>query len=233
MTRPPLALAGVAGAIAAAVLAGCGSSAPATAADTHTAPTDTHTAPTDTTAPESPGSTPRKATPAPATPEAVTQAPVTPQAIPTGRRGVPGGGLPPTATLTDPSPDVVGAAGLRAYYGSDTALDVSPVDAARRALPWTTGQLTDATRDYHPVAGPGAVWNGWAAHRAYVTVDPARAYDDGAPADTASTAYREYVLTLTPHGRDRWVGPTVTYTTFLTLTKTPAGWRIATLEQHR
>ena len=153
--------------------------------------------------------------------------------LPAGRPGVPAGGLPAPATLASVDPDVVAVAGLLAYYGADTVLDTTPADATRRALPWLTGPLADATRTYQPHAAPGAEWDTWAAHRAHLVVVVARGYDDGAPADTATTAHREEVVTLTPHGPGGWTGTPVTWTDFLTLIRPTAsgGWRIATLEQ--
>jgi len=61
-----------------------------------------------------------------------------------------------------------------------------------------------------------------------------RAYDDGAPTDTRATVFRQFtVTTTTPHGRDRWTGPPVTHTDFLTLTRTRSGWRITALQDQQ
>ncbi len=157
----------------------------------------------------------------------------TPAPIPTGRPGMPAGGLPPPSTITSSDPDVAAVAALTAYYGADTALDLSPADTHRRALPWTTGQLAAAITADRPIAAPGATWNTWAAHRAYTTVTATRAYDDGAPAETPTTAYRQYVITVTLHGRDRWTGPAVGHTDFLVLHRTGNGWRITNLAENR
>lgn len=151
--------------------------------------------------------------------------------LPPGRPGIPRGGLPPVATRASRNPDVVAAAGLSVYYGADTAIDLTPSDATRRALPWTAGPLAAAIRGYRLVAAPGALWNSWATHRAYLTVRVRRAYDGGAPPDTARTVYRQYDLALTPDGANHRAGPTAAFTDFLTLTDTTTGWRITTLEQ--
>lgn len=161
-----------------------------------------------------------------------TPAPTVVQAsLPPGQPGTPAGGLPGSRTLTSRDPDVVAVAGLTAYYSADTAIDRSPADPQRRALPWTAGQLAAGIAAYRPVAAPGATWNSWAAHRAHTTVTATRAYDDGAPADTASTAYRQFVVTITPHGRDHWTGPPVTHTDFVLMRRTSSGWRIADLTE--
>jgi len=100
---------------------------------------------------------------------------------PRGRAGLPAGGLPAPTTRTSPDPLVVAAAALRVFYGSDTTLDTEPIDAEKRALPWLGGSFAAAVAAAQIVAPPGAVWNGWAAHRAHLVVTVARGYDDGAP----------------------------------------------------
>jgi len=167
----------------------------------------------------------------PATPGPTSGAdPFAPTPVPTGRAGVPSGGLPPTSTLTSADPDVVATAGLTAYYWADTALDLGPADTHRRALPWTTGQLAAGIRGDRPVTGPGAAWTALAAHHGYTTVTVTRAYDDGAPTDTRAAVYRQFTVTTTPRGRDRWTGPPFTHTDYLTLTRTYSGWRITALQ---
>jgi len=162
-----------------------------------------------------------------------TAMPFTPTPVPTGRAGTPAAGLSPTSTLTSSDPDVVVAAGLTAYYRADTAMDLGPADTHRRALPWTTGQLAAGIRGDRPVTGPGAAWTALAAHHGYTTVTVTRADDDGAPTDTRTDVYRQFTVTTTPHGRDRWTGPPVAHTDFLTLTRTGSGWRITALQDEQ
>lgn len=102
----------------------------------------------------------------------VTARPFTPTPLPTGRNGIPAGGLPPTSTLSSPDPDVVAAAALTAYNRADTALDLGPADTHRRALPWTTGQLATGIRDDRRVTAPGATWTALAVHRGYTAATP-------------------------------------------------------------
>ncbi len=211
MTRHPATPAVLLGVVLAATASGCAptpSSAPAV-----TVPATLSAAPTS---------------PATVGPTA-TASPFAPTPVPTGRPGIPAGGLPPASTLTSPDPDVVAAAGLTAYYRADTNLDLGPADTHRRALPWTTGQLSAGIRGDRPVAGPGATWAALAAHHGYTTVTVTPAYD-GAPTDTRTVVYRQFTVTTTPRGRDGWTGPPVTQVDYLTVTQTGRGWRIDELE---
>ncbi len=157
----------------------------------------------------------------------------TPTPVPAGRTGVPAGGLPPASTLTSPDPDVVAVAALTAYYRTDTALDLGLADTHRRALPWTTGRLAAGIRGDRAVTGPGAAWTTLAAHHGYTAVTVARAYDGGAPTDTKTVVHREFTVTTRPCGGDRWIAPPVTYTDFVTLNRTPSGWRIVALDDNQ
>jgi len=129
---------------------------------------------------------------------------------------VPGVSLPPAATQTNPDPDVVADAALTAAYGSDTRTDISPLDAQRRALAWLGGGYAAAVRATSPSSAPGAVWNTTA---------------DDHPADTATTAERQYTVTQTPVGPG-WTGSSVTVDTYVELTRTPTGrWQVTQLSQ--
>jgi len=212
MTRHPAQAAAVLiGVVLAAMTSGCApASSPAPAV---TVPATLPTTPTDS------------ATVGPT----ATASAFTPTPVPTGRTGIPAGGLPPTSTLTSADPDVVAVAGLTAYYRADTALDLGPADTHRRALFWTTGQLAAGIGGDRPVTGPGAVWAALAAHYGYTTVTVTRAYDDGAPTDTSGTVSRQFIVTVTSRGRDHWTGPVVTWTDYLTLLRSAEGWRIEAL----
>ncbi len=179
------------------------------------------------TVPETPPTTPTSSATAGPT---ATGRTFTPTPVPTGRTGVPAGGLPAASTLASPDPNVVAAAGLTAYYRADTVLDLGPADTHRRALPWTTGQLTAGLRGDRPVTGPGALWTALGAHHGYTTVTVTRAYDDGAPADTRARVYRQFTVATTPRGRDGWTGPLIAHTDYLTMTRTNEGWRIVLLQ---
>ena len=162
----------------------------------------------------------------------ITRGPATPAPTPgASTRPSPNAGLPGTATLTSPDPGVVAVAALTVAYSADTVTDTSPLDAQRRALPWFGGGYTAALRAANDAAaGPGAAWNSWSAHRAHLAVHVAAAADDR-PADTATTADRQYLLTQTPTGPG-WTGPVVSIAVYVGLTRTPGGrWQVTELDQ--
>jgi len=75
---------------------------------------------------------------------------------------------------------------------------------------------------------PGAEWGTWRSHQATVVPAVTLQRHSGAPPDTASTAYRSYVVQLTIKGRDGWTAAK-TEVGFLTLTDSMAGWAVAKL----
>ena len=153
---------------------------------------------------------------------------------PRGRAGVPAGGLPAAALRTSPDPLVVAAAALTVFYGSDTTLDTQPMDAEKRALPWLGGAVATAVASAQIVAAPGAVWNGWAAHRAHLVVTVARGYDDGAPPNTPTASYQQWVVTQTPVGvtrAKRWTGPPVQTVVLVVCTRTGGRWSLTRLSE--
>jgi len=162
----------------------------------------------------------------------ITGAPAAPASnLEASTRPNPAAGLPGTATLTSPDPGVVAVAALTVAYRADTVTDTGPLDAQRRALPWFGGGYAAALRAADDAAaGPGAAWNRWSAHRAQLVVHVAPAADDH-PADTATTADRQYLLTQTPTA-PAWTGPAVTVAVYVGLTRTPGGrWQVTELDQ--
>ena len=154
---------------------------------------------------------------------------------PRGRAGTPFGGLPAASTRTSPDPLVVTAAALRVLYGSDTTLDAQPMDAEKRALPWLGGPFAAAVRSAATVAAPGAVWNGWAAHRAHLVVTVARGFDDGAPPDTATAVHRQWLITQTPvgtgPGTTRWTGTPISTVVYTITTRADGRWAVTTVQE--
>lgn len=170
------------------------------------------------------------AQPIPTKPPAASTAPRTPAAaIPTapGTRPAmtPHGGLPNPRRIDATDPTEVSRAALTCLWLVDTAIDRSPRDAAQRAAPYLTpayaGQLDGSPAQ---VADPA-----WARHLAYAHLRLSLAHDDGSPQDTATEAYRQWRITITPVGRDRWRGYTIAVIAFATLTRTGPGqpWRVA------
>jgi hypothetical protein len=233
MTPPPPhpALAAAIAALIASTVAGCAAQPPllttsglsSPAAPTAAAPVQPGAGASGTVrpitgAPDAPAPTPGASTPGASTPGAST-------------RPSPTAGLPGTATLTSPDPGVVAVAALTVAYSADTVTDTSPLAAQRRALPWFGGGYAAALRAANDAAaGPGAAWNNWSAHRAQLVVHVAAAADDH-PADTPTTADRQYLLTQTPTAPG-WTGPAVSGAVYVGLTRTPGGrWQVTELDQ--
>ena len=116
--------------------------------------------------------------------------------------------------------------GVRAIESSDTAVDADPHDTVQRAAVWLTPAFAAQVKAFPPVAAPGATWNGWAGHRAYVVVTT-RLGGDEHPTDTAATAYRQVLAVLHPIGRDGWHGAAVTAVVSVSLAKVGRQWRLA------
>ncbi|MFH8350466.1 hypothetical protein [Streptomyces sp. NPDC018045] len=162
-------------------------------------------------------------------PEPARTAPAAP--VPRGASGTPKAPAPAPGDIDRQDADAVARGALTAMWTSDTALDTSPQDAIARAARagWCTPAYAAQLTSHTPRAAPGAQWAEWARHRAHTTVKAAATAEAGRPADTPTTAYRQYTLTITPHGRDNWSGTPVTVTVFAELTRTAAGqpWQLA------
>jgi hypothetical protein len=155
----------------------------------------------------------------------------TPENVPTGKPGTPAGGIPDPAAVDDADPDAVAVAALTGMFSMDTAIDLSPSDADRRAIPWLSEAFADGVRAGSPDGG-GADWITLADHQGYTLVDQVLdVSEDGAPADSDQAAYRIYQVTYTPTGRDGWTGEQVTSSYYLTLTRADSTqpWRVDSL----
>lgn len=139
---------------------------------------------------------------------------------------------PPAAPALGPSTgrgsdvNAVALAGVKAIEQADTKLDADPNDTAKRAAAWLSPPFTAQVRAYPPVSAPGATWNEWAAHQAYIVVTVSLAGDDHA-ADSSTTASRQVIAELHPIGRDGWRGAVRTETVFVTLSAAGGRWRLA------
>jgi hypothetical protein len=111
-------------------------------------------------------------------------------------------------------------------WSIDTTVDRDPRAAALRAGPWLSSAYQAALRS-DPSPGTDATWTAWTAHRARtrVTLTPGQ---DQRPADTTTTALRQWSLTITPVGRDGWRGPRTRLIAFVTLARSHRGapWRV-------
>lgn len=132
------------------------------------------------------------------------------------------GPTPATAS----TPNAAALAGVKAIESSDTTVDADPRDTTQRASAWLTPRFAAQVKAFPPVAAPGATWNAWAAHRAYLTVVTSIGGDEH-PSDTASTAYRQVIAVTHPIGRDGWKGPAVTTVVSVSLARVSHQWRLA------
>jgi hypothetical protein len=133
--------------------------------------------------------------------------------------------MPDPASVDGSNVDAVALMAVRALKQSDTAVDADPNDTARRAIGWLTPTFAGQVRAYPPIGGPGAQWNTWAAHQAYLDVTTSLAGEDHPP-DTATTAYRQVVAVLRPVGRDGWHGDPVRQVVFASLARIDGRWRL-------
>jgi hypothetical protein len=122
--------------------------------------------------------------------------------------------------------DRVALASVRAIEGSDTTVDADPNDTVRRAAVWLTPAFAAWVRAYPPVAVPGAAWNGWSAHRAYLRVTVSLT-GDGHQSDSTRVAFRQVVAVLHPIGRHGWQGQPLTRVVFVSLATVRGQWRLA------
>jgi hypothetical protein len=145
-----------------------------------------------------------------------------------------------TATPTLPLPRMdkvvqsdatqVSAAALTVLFTYDTTTDTTTQDAATRAEVWMTAAYAAAQREAVVVAAPGALWTTWAAHKAY-TVPALEQGREPAPSDTATSAFRQWLVRYTPAGRDGWQGEPTLVVAFVTLSRATANdpWRVSDL----
>lgn len=127
------------------------------------------------------------------------------------------------------SADQVAKAGLEVMFLWYCDRDTGPASATRRALAYLAEPMSRDVLAAPPVAAAGAQWDLWASHSAVLTprVTPG---NDPAPPDTPTTVHRQYQVTQTVRGGDDgWVGPDQVTTVFVTLVRTPEGWRISDL----
>jgi hypothetical protein len=122
----------------------------------------------------------------------------------------------------------VGEAFARATWTIDTTVDTSEAQAEERLAALMAPALA-AQVGADSTAGPGATFLSWASHRAVTTATAVATSDSGGPPDTDTAAYRSFVLTVTPAGRDGWQGPDSTEVEFVTLSRQGAGqpWLVA------
>ncbi|GAA2110938.1 hypothetical protein GCM10009802_08330 [Streptomyces synnematoformans] len=155
------------------------------------------------------------------------------QTLPKGEDGTPHGGIPHPDDVDEHDASAVSEGALTAMFTYDTTIDASRNDAGRRAAEagWCTEEYARQLRAAAARSAPGADWATWAEHRAYTTVKLTAADEAGRPADTPTTAYRQWNITVTPHGRNDWKGQPQHSTVFAELQRADpdAPWRLAAI----
>lgn len=161
----------------------------------------------------------------PSVPSASAPAPSAPAAIAPAPTATPHGGLPDPKEVDRGDATAVSRAAVQVMWTVDAAVDRDQLDAYLRAGPYLSAKYAKAL-NAEPV---GAVPSLWRDHRAYARVRlTPQAIEDGVGADTATTAHREWAVTVTPTGRDGWKGAPVHATAFVTLTRGDDGdWQIS------
>jgi hypothetical protein len=138
--------------------------------------------------------------------------------------------LPGPAAVNYADPTAVSQATVIIQWTMDTVTDASQYQAELRSAPFLAPAYLAQLKANPPVAAPGYQWNQWAAHRAYTTVSLVAEPDDQ-PADTATTAYRQWGITVTPHGVGGWTGAPTAATVFVQLSRAGSGrpWLVSAI----
>ncbi|PZG22362.1 hypothetical protein [Nonomuraea aridisoli] len=134
---------------------------------------------------------------------------------------------PDPGTIDQRDADAVSTAVLTTMWSIDTTADRDQRDAVLRAAGWLSPDYLADLRTA-PRVGTDAAWTTWAAHRAR-TRPTLTAGRDTRPPDTATHAYRQWQLAVTPIGADGWRGRPLTMTAFVALHRDRrcAPWRVA------
>lgn len=160
-----------------------------------------------------------------------TSASATPAAPSGSPVGTPKGGVPRAADVTRTDADAVGSGALKALWTFDTAVDSAPRAADVRAADagWLTREYATQLRSRQGESISDTQWRQWTDHRAYTTVALSAADDAARPADTGTEAWRQWIVTTTPHGRDHWRGEPAAIAAFVRLTRAAPGkaWQVA------
>lgn len=144
--------------------------------------------------------------------------------------------LPPPPPVTTPNlstvdrsnPDAVAVAVLTIAAQIDTTRDTSFSDGLRRAFPLLSPAYA-ADVNAAPTPTTDSDWQQWTQHQAY-TQASLRPSPEDRPPDAAAAAYRPYMLTRTPTGRDGWRGPPQQLIALVTLDRQPTGWAVANID---
>jgi hypothetical protein len=158
--------------------------------------------------------------------------------------------LPPAPDVDLHSASAVAIAEVQATWTVNTTVDSGWYAGELAASAYMTPSYAALIRHHPPIGAPGAMWEVWAAHHVTTTVSASIEADPGGPIDTAFTAYRKVVATVTPrgaasldggatphgavtrNGTDPWVGQAEVWVTYLVVSRTSLGapWQVAMTE---
>jgi hypothetical protein len=141
--------------------------------------------------------------------------------------------LPEPATINGKDPAAVATAVLIAAYAVDTAANVGRDETLRRIKPWLAYDLDHDDYDFATLEQDFTKnWDLWRAHHAYLSVNSiVDVTEDGAPPNTDTATYTQYVVNYTPLGRDGWTGNLAVNAFYVILKRESAAdpWRITQL----
>ena len=123
--------------------------------------------------------------------------------------------------------DAAADAVAQTMWAADTRTDATPAAAAARAVQWMTPAYAAIATEPLP-GGGGAEWLELTQHQGHIVADVIGADDaiPDRPADTATTATRARVITLTPHGADGWTGQPRQILATMTLVNREGAWLV-------
>ncbi|GAA2148906.1 hypothetical protein [Actinomadura napierensis] len=136
--------------------------------------------------------------------------------------------MPDPKKINQEDATAISRAAVQVMWTVDAAIDTGQLDAFKRAEPYLTPVYTAQLR----TEAPGDLPASWRAHRAYAKVRLTRQPpESGVGPDSPILAHRQWLIVVTPTGRDGWTGPQVHAIAFVTLTRAAArgAWRVSTV----
>lgn len=155
-----------------------------------------------------------------------TASPTTSAASCSPSKGATPPGLPDPQGIDHSDATAVARAAVTVMWTVDAEIDQGQRDAYKRACPYLTAQYAAQIASEDSVGPVPAVWK---EHRAYAKVSLTLQQPEGdLDPDTATRAYRQWSITVTPTGRDGWTGPRTRATAFVVLVRATArdSWRV-------
>lgn len=152
--------------------------------------------------------------------------------IPVGDKGTPRGGCG-LKSVDEHNSSAVALMASKVTACWDTALDKTPVDGQRRAIPLLSKHLADVLSQ--PLGGNGGGsapgWKPLVAHHGWMKVTAVIADEDGGTPDTATQALHEVMVTATGHAKG-WTSTPMRTLQIVHMTRNDASqpWRVTQIE---